>query len=218
MADRQVIKALEPVGVIRTRRSEKRVRETTDARQKEKTGQYTRQQLPMDKDTSITSSKMSEVMTYMSPLSQRYRVGSEGMAQNFSEYKKVITWRKLWMWLAKSLQALGLEISDEQIQELEANIENIDFDRAAEEEKKRRHDVMAHVHTYAAICPKAAPIIHLGATSAFVGDNTVELLDKLIADMAGFQKCFIICGQTYTRKVDVNVLSSLAGLGSSVHK
>ena len=70
-------------------------------------------------------------------------------------------------------QALGLEISDEQIQELEANIENIDFDRAAEEEKKRRHDVMAHVHTYAAICPKAAPIIHLGATSAFVGDNTV---------------------------------------------
>ena len=71
-------------------------------------------------------------------------------------------------------QALGLDISDQQIQELEANVENIDFDRAAEEEKKRRHDVMAHVHTYAAVCPKAAPIIHLGATSAFVGDNTVN--------------------------------------------
>lgn len=60
--------------------------------------------------------------------------------------------------------------------ELEANINNIDFSRAAEEEKRVRHDVMAHVHTYAACCPKAAPIIHLGATSAYVGDNTVSVL------------------------------------------
>ena len=72
------------------------------------------------------------------------------------------------------MQILGLNIKEEQIAEMEANIDNIDFDRAAAEEKRRRHDVMAHVHTYAAVCPKAAPIIHLGATSAFVGDNTVR--------------------------------------------
>lgn len=71
-------------------------------------------------------------------------------------------------------QALGLDISDEQIQEMESNITSINFERAAEEEKRRRHDVMAHVHTFAACCPLAAPIIHLGATSCFVGDNTVS--------------------------------------------
>jgi len=69
---------------------------------------------------------------------------------------------------------LGLDITDEQISEMEANLSNIDFERAAEEEKRRRHDVMAHVHTFGVCCPKAAPIMHLGATSAFVGDNTVR--------------------------------------------
>jgi adenylosuccinate lyase len=68
---------------------------------------------------------------------------------------------------------LGLDISDEQIAEMERNLADIDFERAAMEEKRVRHDVMAHVHTYAACCPTAAPIIHLGATSAYVGDNTV---------------------------------------------
>lgn len=72
-------------------------------------------------------------------------------------------------------QALGLEITDTQIEELESNLENIDFKMAAVEEKKFRHDVMAHVHTFGAICPKAASIIHLGATSCYVGDNTVRL-------------------------------------------
>jgi len=66
-----------------------------------------------------------------------------------------------------------LAITEEQIQEMEANIENIDFTRAADEERRCRHDVMAHVHTFAACCPLAAPIIHLGATSCYVGDNTV---------------------------------------------
>lgn len=68
---------------------------------------------------------------------------------------------------------LGLDITDEQIAELESKVSDIDFERAAQEEKRLRHDVMAHIHTYAAVCPKAAGIIHLGATSAFVGDNTV---------------------------------------------
>ena len=72
------------------------------------------------------------------------------------------------------MQTLGLDISDEQIAELEAHVSNIDFELAAAEEKKRRHDVMAHVHTFAAACPKAAAIIHLGATSCYVGDNTVS--------------------------------------------
>lgn len=69
-------------------------------------------------------------------------------------------------------QELGLEISDAQIKEMELNVHNIDFEEAAEEEKLTRHDVMAHVHVFARICPNAAPIIHLGATSCFVGDNT----------------------------------------------
>lgn len=70
-------------------------------------------------------------------------------------------------------QSLGLPITDEQIKEMETNLDNIDFKMAAEEEKKLRHDVMAHVHTFAHCCPKAAAIIHLGATSCYVGDNTV---------------------------------------------
>jgi adenylosuccinate lyase len=72
------------------------------------------------------------------------------------------------------LQELGLNITDEQISEMEKNVTKIDYKIAAEEEKKRRHDVMAHVHTLAACCPKAAAIIHLGATSCYVGDNTVS--------------------------------------------
>ena len=72
------------------------------------------------------------------------------------------------------VQELGLDITDEQLEEMKAKIENIDFDKAAEEERERRHDVMAHVHTFAACCPKAAPIIHLGATACYVGDNTVR--------------------------------------------
>ena len=88
--------------------------------------------------------------------------------------------------LAKhNLQELGLEISEDQIQEMEKNISNIDFEVAAQEEKKRRHDVMAHVHTFAQCCPKAAPIIHLGATSCYVGDNTV--IDFIPVCMTLFQ-------------------------------
>ncbi|PSN58307.1 Adenylosuccinate lyase [Blattella germanica] len=174
---------------------------------------------------------------------------------------------------------LGLAISNEQISEMEAHVYDVDFKKAAAEEKLTRHDVMAHVHVFAELCPKAAPIIHLGATSCYVGDNTllqvpaqlitvgkraclwlqdllmderalrrarddlkfrgvkgttgtqasflqlfngdsckVKKLDELVTQMAGFQRSFIICGQTYTRKVDVECIAVLSSLGATVHK
>ncbi|CAC5414920.1 purB [Mytilus coruscus] len=257
----------------------------------------------------------SEFKIYRTPLVSRY--ASPEMAFNFSDMKKFSTWRELWTWLAKGEKTLGLDITDDQIKDMEENIHCIDFERAAFEEKRVRHDVMAHVHTFAKACPRASGIIHLGATSAFVGDNTdlivmrdgfdillpklarciqslssfarkykdlpclsythlqpaqlstvgkraciwiqdllmdlknletardnlrfrgvkgttgtqasflqlfegdddkVEELDKLVTEMAGFQKYFLICGQTYSRKVDVDCLAALASLGSSIHK
>ncbi|ESP04011.1 hypothetical protein LOTGIDRAFT_110374 [Lottia gigantea] len=252
---------------------------------------------------------------YNSPLVSRY--ASKDMIYNFSDQKKFSTWRRLWTFLAKAEKELGLDISDDQIKEMEENIEKIDFIKAAEEEKKTRHDVMAHVHTFGICSPKADGIIHLGTTSAYVGDNTdiivmrdafdlllpklarciqrlshfanqfkdlpclsythlqpaqlctvgkraciwlqdllmdlrnleraqkdlrfrgvkgttgtqasflalfdgdidmVHKLDDLVTQYAGFKSHFLICGQTYTRKVDIDCLSTLASLGSSVHK
>lgn len=118
--------------------------------------------------------------SYKNPLEERY--SSEEMLFNFSHNNKFRTWRKLWIALAEIEKDLGLEITDEQISELKANAENIDFDKAAEYEKKFRHDVMAHVHTYGDVAPSAKGIIHLGATSAFVGDNTdlIQIRDGLL--------------------------------------
>nr|XP_061805173.1 adenylosuccinate lyase-like isoform X2 [Nerophis lumbriciformis] len=224
------------------------------------------------------------------------------MAYNFSDRKKFTTWRKLWIFLAKAEKDLGLPIADEQIAEMESHAEDIDFTMAAEEERKLRHDVMAHVHTFAHCCPNAAAIIHLGATSCYVGDNTlarvidrlsnfaekysdlptlgfthyqpaqlttvgkraclwlqdlamdmrnlqrarddlrfrgvkgttgtqasflqlfqgdhskVEELDRLVTQMAGFKRAYLVTGQTYSRKVDIDSLASLASLGATVHK
>uniref|UniRef100_A0A2K6U6G4 Adenylosuccinate lyase n=1 Tax=Saimiri boliviensis boliviensis TaxID=39432 RepID=A0A2K6U6G4_SAIBB len=267
--------------------------------------------------------------TYRSPLASRY--ASPEMCLVFSDRYKFRTWRQLWLWLAEAEQTLGLPITDEQIEEMKSNLDNIDFKMAAEEEKQLRHDVMAHVHTFGHCCPKAAGIIHLGATSCYVGDNTglilssgfitaqcslpfpvtdsspvsvsqlarvisrladfakeraslptlgfthfqpaqlttvgkrcclwiqdlcmdlqnlkrvrddlrfrgvkgttgtqasflqlfegddhkVEQLDKMVTEKAGFKRAFIITGQTYSRKVDIEVLSVLASLGASVHK
>uniref|UniRef100_A0A8C6RC14 Adenylosuccinate lyase n=1 Tax=Nannospalax galili TaxID=1026970 RepID=A0A8C6RC14_NANGA len=238
--------------------------------------------------------------SYRSPLASRY--ASPEMCFLFSDRCKFRTWRQLWLWLAEAEQTLGLPITDEQIQEMKSNLDNIDFQMAAEEEKQLRHDVMAHVHTFGRCCPKAAGIIHLGATSCYVGDNTlarvisrladfakeradlptlgfthfqpaqlttvgkrcclwiqdlcmdlqslkrvrdelrfrgvkgttgtqasflqlfegdhqkVEQLDQMVTKKAGFERAFIITGQTYTRKVDIAVLSVLASLGASVHK
>lgn len=258
---------------------------------------------------------VTQFSKFKSPLSSRY--ASDEISYNFSDMKKFSTWRRLWIYLAEAEKTLGLDITEEQLSEMKENIMNIDFDIAAAEEKKRRHDVMAHVYTFGACCPKAAPIIHYGATSCYVGDNAdliimkdgfdillpklarciqrlssfanenknlpclgfthlqpaqlttvgkraclwiqdllldleslerisknlrfrgvkgttgtqasflelfdgnhdkVDELDKLVTEMAGFQKSFKICGQTYTRKVDVDILAALASLGSSVHK
>lgn len=252
---------------------------------------------------------------YQSPLTSRY--ASPEMAGNFSDDKKFSTWRQLWVWLAESERELGLPISQAQIDELKAHLTDIDYELAAKEEKKRRHDVMAHVHAYGVCCPLAAPIIHLGATSCYVGDNTdlivlrdgldllrvklakviqrlarfaeqwrdqptlgfthyqpaqlttvgkraclwlqdllidlanlerlraglrfrgvkgttgtqasfltlfdgdhaqVERLDGLVTAKAGFTSAFLITGQTYTRKVDTEILSALGSLGGSAHK
>ncbi len=107
---------------------------------------------------------------YDNPLCARY-AGAE-MQKLFSDDRKFSTWRRLWVALAEGEQELGIPITDEQLEEMRAHLEDIDYEMAAREEKALRHDVMAHVHTYAASCPKAAPIIHLGATSCYVADNT----------------------------------------------
>ncbi|XP_069052979.1 adenylosuccinate lyase [Lepisosteus oculatus] len=268
-----------------------------------------------DGASSSSSSKEDEFMRYRSPLVSRY--ASKEMAYNFSDRKKFTTWRKLWIFLAKAEKELGLAVTEEQIAEMESQAEEIDFPRAAEEERRLRHDVMAHVHTFAHACPRAAPIIHLGATSCYVGDNTdlivlrdgfdillpklacvvsrladfaekhadlptlgfthyqpaqlttvgkraclwlqdltldmrnlqrarddlrfrgakgttgtqasflqlfegdhgkVEELDRLVTEMAGFKKAYLVTGQTYSRKVDIDSLAALASLGATVHK
>ncbi|KAK7865479.1 hypothetical protein R5R35_002350 [Gryllus longicercus] len=257
----------------------------------------------------------SEYCNYRSPFSTRY--ASKEMQYNFSDKKKFSTWRKLWVYLAQAEKELGLSITDAQIKEMEENIYNIDFKEAIDEEKLTRHDVMAHVHVFGKCCPQAAGIIHLGATSCYVGDNTdliilrdgfdillpklagcidrlakfalqnkdlptlgfthlqpaqlttvgkraclwlqdllmderalsrtrdelrfrgvkgttgtqasflqlfngdgekVKKLDQLVTQKAGFNQSFVICGQTYTRKVDVECIGVLSSLGASVHK
>jgi adenylosuccinate lyase len=107
---------------------------------------------------------------YESPFSTRY--ASEEMQFLFSAQKKFSTWRRLWVALARAEMKMGLPITQEQVDELEANVDNIDFKVAEEREKLVRHDVMSHVYAYGQQCPNAKGIIHLGATSCYVGDNT----------------------------------------------
>ena len=253
--------------------------------------------------------------TYQNPLTGRYS-GKE-MSYNWSPQKKHSTWRKLWIALAESEKELGLAITDEQIAEMKAHIEDIDFEAAAAKEAELRHDVMSHIHIFGDLCPKARPIIHLGATSCFVTDNTeliqmrdglkillgklakvIELLSKfadenksvptlgfthyqpaqlttlgkrfalylqdfvmdaqrvreeiklipfrgvkgttgtqasfmdlfqgdedkvrkldlLVSNRMGFASSIPLSGQTYTRKVDLNVLNVLAGIAASAYK
>lgn len=125
--------------------------------------------------------------TYESPLASRY--ASKEMLYIFSPDKKFSTWRRLWIALARAEMELGLTnedgtptITQDMIDEMEAHVTDIDYEMAAQEEKKLRHDVMAHVHTFGYQCPKAAGIIHLGATSCYVGDNTdiIQMREGLV--------------------------------------
>lgn len=134
--------------------------------------------------------------SYESPFCTRY--ASEEMQYVFSADNKFRTWRKLWIALAKAEQRQGLAITDEQIQELEAHAEDINYEVAQAREKECRHDVMSHVYAYGMQCPRAKGIIHLGATSCYVGDNTDIILMKQ--------------GLAIVRRKLLNVISLLAGV------
>ncbi|MCR5627000.1 MAG: adenylosuccinate lyase [Lachnospiraceae bacterium] len=252
---------------------------------------------------------------YISPLSERY--ASKEMQYIFSEDMKFKTWRRLWIALAETEKELGLDITDEQIEELKAHKDEINYDVARAREKEVRHDVMSHVYAYGVQCPKAAGIIHLGATSCYVGDNTdiiimnealglvkkklvnvideikkfalankdlptlafthfqpaqpttvgkratlwlqdflmdlndleyiqgslkllgskgttgtqasfkelfngdnetIDKIDPMIAEKMGFESCYAVSGQTYSRKVDARVANLLSGIAASAHK
>ena len=252
---------------------------------------------------------------YVSPLSQRY--ASKEMQYIFSQDKKFRTWRQLWIALAEIEQELGLTITDEQIAEMKEHAEDINYEEARAREKVVRHDVMSHVYAYGLQCPNAKGIIHLGATSCYVGDNTdiivmrdalrlirdklinvlselakfaeeykeqptlgythfqpaqpttvgkratlwmqefvldleevdhvlgnlkllgskgttgtqasflelfdgdidkVDQLDPMLAEKMGFEACYPVSGQTYSRKVDTQVLNCLAGIAASAMK
>ena len=111
---------------------------------------------------------------YVSPLSERY--ASKEMQYIFSPDMKFRTWRRLWIALAETEKELGLDITQEQIDEMKAHVDDINYDVAKEREKVVRHDVMSHVYAFGVQCPKAKPIIHLGATSCYVGDNTAIIV------------------------------------------
>ncbi|MDQ1256742.1 MAG: adenylosuccinate lyase, partial [Candidatus Hydrogenedentes bacterium] len=107
---------------------------------------------------------------YISPLVERF--ATKEMAELWGAQKKFSTWRRCWVALAEAEQELGLPITDEQLDEMRAHIHDIDFEQARIIEQETRHDVMAHIRAYGMVAPKAKPIIHLGATSCYVGDNT----------------------------------------------
>jgi adenylosuccinate lyase len=122
---------------------------------------------------------MSSHNSYENPLTGRY--ASKEMSFNWSAQKKHSTWRRLWLALAKAEKELGLEITDEQIAQMSSHLDDIDFEMAIAKENELRHDVMSHIHTFGTQCPAAMPIIHLGATSCFVTDNTelIQIRDGL---------------------------------------
>ena len=134
--------------------------------------------------------------SYESPFCTRY--ASEEMQYVFSQQKKFGTFRRLWVALARAEMKLGLNITQEQVDQLEANVDNIDFAVAEAREKEVRHDVMSHVYAYGKVCPDAAGVIHLGATSCYVGDNTDIIIMRdamkivhrklvnVLANLAGF--------------------------------
>jgi len=162
---------------------------------------------------------------YVNPLIKRY--ASVEMSANFSDDKKFRLWRKLWIALAETEKELGLGITDEQISELKAHQDDINYDDAEKREKEVRHDVMSHVYAYGLQCPKAKAIIHLGATSCFVGDNADVLIyldaiklirDKLVAvmrELAAFadkNKALATLGFTHFQPAQLTTVGKRAAL------
>ncbi|NBG88736.1 adenylosuccinate lyase [Isachenkonia alkalipeptolytica] len=168
---------------------------------------------------------MLEYNIYQNPLIERYT--SEEMLYTFSPDNKFKNWRKLWVALAETEKELGLKISDEQINELKAHQKDINYEVAKKREQETRHDVMSHVYAYGIQCPKAKPIIHLGATSAFVGDNTdiivyrealqliqkklINLMDKLGA-FAKAYKDLPTLGYTHYQPAQITTVGKRASL------
>ncbi len=168
---------------------------------------------------------MSKYDTYESPFCTRY--ASEEMQYVFSAQKKFSTFRRLWTALARAEMKLGLDITEEQVAELEANIDNIDFAAAEAREKEVRHDVMSHGYAYGLVCPKAKGIIHLGATSCYVGDNTdiIVMRDALniikrklvnvianLADFAGKYKDMPCLAYTHLQPAQLTTVGKRATL------
>jgi adenylosuccinate lyase len=127
---------------------------------------------------------------YENPLISRY--ASREMATLWGDQRKFSTWRRLWVALAEAEAELGLAINSSQIEELRAHVDDIDFDVANEYERKLRHDVMAHVHAYGDQCPAARGIIHLGATSCYVTDNTDLILIRDSLQMTAHRLASVI--------------------------
>ncbi len=149
---------------------------------------------------------MDATREYQSPLTERY--ASAEMSELFSPHFRYTTYRKLWVALAESEQELGLDISDEQLAELRAHVENIDYEYVARKEAEIRHDVMAHIHAYGEVAPGARGIIHLGATSAYVGDNTdlIQMREALGLLRAGLLNVIASLAEFARRTRDIPTL------------
>ena len=144
--------------------------------------------------------------SYQNPLTGRY--ASREMSYNWSPQRKHSTWRRLWLALAESEKELGLPITDKQLEQMRAHLDDIDFEAAAKKKAELRHDVMSHIHVFGALCPDARPIIHLGATSCFVTDNTelIQMRDGLKILLAKLLKVITILADIAEKYKDMPTL------------
>ena len=147
-----------------------------------------------------------EFTSYQNPLTGRY--ASREMSYNWSPQRKHSTWRRLWLALAESEKELGLPITDQQLEQMRAHLDDIDFEAAAKKEAELRHDVMSHIHVFGALCPDARPIIHLGATSCFVTDNTelIQMRDGLKIILGKLLKVIAILADVAEKYKDMPTL------------
>ena len=147
-----------------------------------------------------------EFTSYQNPLTGRY--ASREMSYNWSPQRKQSTWRRLWLALAESEKELGLPITDQQLEQMRAHLDDIDFEAAAKKEAELRHDVMSHIHVFGALCPDARPIIHLGATSCFVTDNTelIQMRDGLKIILGKLLKVIAILADVAEKYKDMPTL------------